>query len=97
MPDLVKHPHDEWTAASKKAGGDCPSTHCCPKWEGDLNDDCTLRDGGLIGRVEMLDETETVYVAVYSVNGDTIFHTAECAGIIVGMEMGRKIVEAIIL
>lgn len=32
MPDLVKYPHDEWTATSKKAGGDCPAAPCSPNW-----------------------------------------------------------------
>jgi len=28
MPDLVKYPHDKWTATGKKAGGDCPAAPC---------------------------------------------------------------------
>lgn len=28
MPDLVKYPHDKWTATGKKAKGDCSPATC---------------------------------------------------------------------
>lgn len=71
-------------------------------WEGDLEDDCTLRFGDFLCHVESLDtlsfddeDMEHVFAAVY-VDKDTLYSSSDSEGLIISMEQGRAICEAIL-